>query len=137
VQRQHYHYALDNPLFPNENWNLPALTYELVDGELDIFPEIRVVPTPGHAPGHQSVLMRLGPSRNFVLCGDAILCRENLDRHLWSGQADPETAQRTGSLLVDLARQEEALLVFGHDPSQWRQLKRAPDFYEEDGRLSG
>jgi hypothetical protein len=32
--------------------------------------------------------------------------------------------------LVDLACREEALLVFGHDPSQWRQLKRAPDFYE-------
>jgi N-acyl homoserine lactone hydrolase len=31
--------------------------YEELDGEAEILPGIRVVPTPGHTPGHQSVLV--------------------------------------------------------------------------------
>lgn len=37
VQREHYQYAKDNPAFPNQYWNLPALSYELLDGETTLY----------------------------------------------------------------------------------------------------
>ena len=41
-----------------EEWvEFEGATYIEHDGEAEILPGIRVVPTPGHAPGHQSVLV--------------------------------------------------------------------------------
>jgi glyoxylase-like metal-dependent hydrolase (beta-lactamase superfamily II) len=51
VQREHYEFAKDNPSFPNEYWNLPGLSYELVDGAATLFPGVEVIPTPGQRPG--------------------------------------------------------------------------------------
>ena len=70
VQREHYEYAKDNPAgFPHQYWNLPGLSYELVDGAATLFPGVEVIPTPGHAPAHQSVLLRLPETGNMLISG--------------------------------------------------------------------
>ncbi len=35
----------------------PGATYELLEGEAEIVPGVRVIPTPGHSPGHQIVVV--------------------------------------------------------------------------------
>jgi len=45
----------------------PGLRYEELDGETELLPGVLVLPTPGHTPGHQSVVVRqsgdeLGPA---------------------------------------------------------------------------
>lgn len=65
--------------------------FELVEGEAEIVPGVRVFPTPGHTPGHQAVQVetRMGTA---VLVGDAIFRYQNfepkLDEHwrYWSQQ---------------------------------------------------
>lgn len=59
-----------------------GLQYEVVDGEVEVVPGIRVFPTFGHCPGHQSVEVRTekGP---YVCAGDAVMVYENL-------KGDPE-----------------------------------------------
>ena len=37
--------------------DFPGATYVEHDGEAEIVPGVRVLPTPGHTPGHQSVLV--------------------------------------------------------------------------------
>lgn len=129
VQREHYEFAKDNPMFPNQYWNLPALRYELVDGETELFTDIRVVPTPGHAPGHQSVLVNLKESGTMLLCGDAVYTEENYAHDSWGGQADPETAKKSALDLRDLAERLPATMIYGHDRNQFKELRLSPGSY--------
>ena len=32
-------------------------SYELLDGEAEVAPGLRLLPTPGHSPGHQSLVV--------------------------------------------------------------------------------
>ncbi len=126
VQREQYETAKDNPSFPNQYWRLPSLSYELVDGERELFGGLRVLPTPGHVAGHQSVLLDLPETGAVVLCGDAVYCQANYDRDEWGGQADPVRARESALWLRDLAAERAALMVFGHDAEQAATLRWAP-----------
>ena len=44
-----------------------------INGDLDVFGDgsITIVSTPGHTPGHQSLLVRLPKRGNVILTGDA------------------------------------------------------------------
>lgn len=129
VQREHYDFATGNNMFPNQYWNLPKLTYELLDGETELFPGIEVILTPGHAPAHESVMVRLPESGNMVVCGDAVYTQDNFDYDAWGGQADPVAAAESGAKLKRIADKESALLLYGHDPAQAQQLRRSPQSY--------
>jgi N-acyl homoserine lactone hydrolase len=129
VQRAHHAEALVHPAYPDELWNLPGLRYELLDGETELFPGVELLLTPGHAPGHQSLLVTLGSGQRVLLCGDAILSRANLEHDSWATQADPATARASGTRLVDLAAERDALMIFGHDPVQMHALRYAPEAY--------
>jgi glyoxylase-like metal-dependent hydrolase (beta-lactamase superfamily II) len=63
----------DRPLLP------PFLRSRLtlVDGEFEVAPGVSVIPTPGHTPGSQSVVVR-AERRTYVLAGDNVPLYENL-----------------------------------------------------------
>jgi glyoxylase-like metal-dependent hydrolase (beta-lactamase superfamily II) len=92
----------------------------LLDGEHDVFGDgsVRILPTPGHTPGHQSLLIE----GRLLLVGDACYCRLALDRDaLPMFSADPDRQLATFAWL----REQEAAgveLVFSHDPDQWAAL---------------
>jgi len=46
-------------------------SFELLDGDAEIVPEVRVIATPGHTSGHQSVLVSVAGGAHEVLIGDA------------------------------------------------------------------
>jgi N-acyl homoserine lactone hydrolase len=105
------------------------LRYQPVDGEHDVFGDGTVVlmPTYGHTPGHQSLLVRPGRDRRLVFTADACYTRENMDRDvlptvLWD---EPEMAHSLRRLR-DLRDRQGAITVYGHDPEQWRTLPAAP-----------
>jgi N-acyl homoserine lactone hydrolase len=126
VQREQYELAKDNPDYPNQYWNLPSLSYELLDGEQEIFADVRAIPTSGHTPGHQSVLLRLPEAGALILCGDAVYCQENYDHDSWESQADPKTARESALKLRELAVAEQATMFYGHDREQARTMRWAP-----------
>ena len=45
--------------------------FELLDGDAEIVPGVRVIATPGHTSGHQSVLVSVADETAEVLIGDA------------------------------------------------------------------
>jgi N-acyl homoserine lactone hydrolase len=126
AQRDHYEFAQGNPSFPNEYWNLPGLQFQLLDGATELFPGVEIIPTPGHAPGHQSVLVRLPETGSVIICGDAVYLRDNYDLDNWNGHGDPEAARASAQLLKQRAEAENATLLFGHDPAQYEQFDRSP-----------
>src|SRR2546429_2348377 len=62
------------------------LNYQLVDGEHDVFGDGKVllIPTYGHTPGHQSLLVRTSKDTQMVFTADSSYTRENPDRHVLS-----------------------------------------------------
>ena len=49
----------------------PGLRYEELAGEAEIWPGVRIVPTPGHTAGHQSVVVRRGDGSIVVIAGQS------------------------------------------------------------------
>jgi N-acyl homoserine lactone hydrolase len=68
VQRVEYE-AARAPDYLEEWVRFPGATYELLDGEAELFPGVHVLPTPGHSPGHQIVVVETGEGP-VVLGGD-------------------------------------------------------------------
>ena len=58
------------------------------DGEV-IAPGVNVIATPGHTPGHASIILSSQGKRAFIL-GDAISCPVQLEEAEWSGMGDME-----------------------------------------------
>ena len=56
--------AAQEPGYTVEDWaEIPKDRLRLVNGELEIVEGIRLFPTPGHTPGHQSVVIEAGGER--------------------------------------------------------------------------
>ena len=109
-------------------WPVDA-EYVLVERDLELVPGLTLLATPGHSPGHLSLLVRLRESGPVLLAGDAISRPEELETGVNGGASDPDAARSSSQRLLALAEEEDALLVYGHDPAQWRGLRRVPDTY--------
>jgi N-acyl homoserine lactone hydrolase len=129
VQRAHHEAARGNSEFPNEHWNLPELTYELLDGEQELFPGVELLLTPGHAPAHQSLLVTLVSGKKVLLTIDAIMSRANVERDSWSLQSDPDAARQSAHRLAAIADEHDAFVIYGHDHVQKDELTYAPHWY--------
>lgn len=130
-QREAYEYAKANPApFPVDIWDLPHLNYEMIDGDIELLPGIDLLNTSGHVPGHQSVVVRLPNTGTVVLTIDAIYTMENYEKDNWEGQTLPEQGRENAHRLVAIAEQENGLLITGHDPAAWAELKYAPFYYD-------
>jgi N-acyl homoserine lactone hydrolase len=68
VQRAEYDAAVA-PDYLEEWVRFPGATYELVDGDAELFPGIRLLTTPGHTVGHQAVVVEADDGL-VVLGGD-------------------------------------------------------------------
>ncbi|MFG2057668.1 MBL fold metallo-hydrolase [Micromonospora sp. NPDC048930] len=73
----------------------------LVDGDTDLTPGVRVLSTPGHTPGHQSVLVDSGDDR-LLVTGDLLVHTVQLvDPTLpYAHEQDPLTARTTRTTLL-------------------------------------
>jgi glyoxylase-like metal-dependent hydrolase (beta-lactamase superfamily II) len=91
-----------------------------LDGEHNVFGDgsVRLVPTPGHTHGHQSLVVE----NRLLLVGDACYCRLALDLDaLPAFAADADRQRKTFAWL----REQESAginLVFSHDTAQWTTL---------------
>lgn len=135
VQREEYEAGRSGPpRFPDARpyWDRPALRYRLVDGDTGLVPGLDLIATPGHSPGHQSILVRLPQTGPVLLTVDAVPMQRLFtpDRAPWPGDDNPDQMRASTQKLIALAERERAaLVVFGHDGQQWQTLKIAPEYY--------
>jgi N-acyl homoserine lactone hydrolase len=106
-----------------------ALRYHVIDGDEELFPGVELLSTPGHSPGHLSLLVRLRRTGALLLAGDAISRPAELDTGENGGAWDEERARASAVRLLEIAEREGARLLFGHDWEQWSRLSKAPHVY--------
>jgi len=127
VQQAHLAAARANPRrYDPALWDQPGLTYQPIDGDHELEPGVRLLATPGHAVGHQSVYVETddGP---VVLAIDAIPNAQVLtDDPATVDALEVATFVRSRDLLVALAEETRAYLLFGHDAAQWATLAKSP-----------
>jgi N-acyl homoserine lactone hydrolase len=104
-----------------------------LEGDRDVFGDgsITILSTPGHTPGHQSLLVKLPKTGAVVLSGDAVHFRDNWDnRRVPALNFNKEQTQASMQKIADTLTKENAQLWINHDKAQRDGLKMSPEFYD-------
>ena len=102
----------------------PGAEYRRIHGDHDLFDGIRIIATPGHTPGHQSLVVET-PAGPHVLAGQAVYSPGE-----WTGEPgaregrtrapDPDAYDRS----LDRLRALDPVRVwFGHDADPWSRRR--------------
>jgi N-acyl homoserine lactone hydrolase len=103
-----------------------AVSFESFTRSIDLFGDgsVRLVSTPGHSMGHQSLILRLAGGRECLLCGDAAYEIATIhDTVVPTLMADEQLFRRSLSELQQyLEPRPTAVVIPGHDPAAWAEL---------------
>jgi N-acyl homoserine lactone hydrolase len=118
VQRPELERARREETLTSQWFDFTGARFELVDGEAEIAPGVRVIPTPGHTVGHHSVVVE-GEAGEQVFIGDAAYTRdifegfEQLQVEKVTGQAADASAWRES--LRRVTERNPETIHFCHD----------------------
>jgi glyoxylase-like metal-dependent hydrolase (beta-lactamase superfamily II) len=104
-----------------------------LEGDRDVFGDgsLVILSTPGHTPGHQSLLVRLPKTGVVVLSGDLAHFKDNWDnRRVPPFNFSKEQSEASMQHVADILAKEHGRLWINHDKPQTDTLKKPPDFYE-------
>jgi N-acyl homoserine lactone hydrolase len=104
-----------------------------LEGDRDVFGDgsVVILSTPGHTPGHQSLLLKLPKTGAIVLSGDAVHFKENWDnRRVPSMNFNKDETVASMQKISDTLAREKAQLWINHDKAQRDTLKMSPQFYD-------
>lgn len=159
LSHAHYDHAGNCGLFTNAKWIVQRAEYEamfgpdpeqfgylpevyrslehndraIVDGDTDVFNDgaLRMIATPGHTPGHCSLLVQLPRSGPVLLSGDVAHNRDNLKNHrVPSINADTTASLASMHRAEEVLKQERATIWINHDTEQSGMFSHAPAFIE-------
>jgi glyoxylase-like metal-dependent hydrolase (beta-lactamase superfamily II) len=110
---QHTNERTAGSYFPH---NFQGVPFQLIDGEAEILPGIRALPTPGHVPYHQSILIESGGEKACFVA-DLVPTAAHLPLPWIMGyDLQPLVTLETRRRLYQRAEADDWLLVFEHDP---------------------
>jgi glyoxylase-like metal-dependent hydrolase (beta-lactamase superfamily II) len=113
--------------------------------DFDVFGngDITIIATPGHTPGHDSLLVHLKKTGWIILSGDAVHSQGNWDNRrvpFFSPSTDPSESptvlekkmetQLSMQRIADLMRFYNAQLWINHDKPSSDRLRKAPGYYD-------
>ena len=127
---QQAEYDWPSPLGPRFK---PEQTVNKLAGDHDVFGDgsVTIISTPGHTPGHQSLLVRLPKTGAILLSGDAIHFKDNWDnRRVPAINFNKEQSAASMQRVADILAKEKGTLWINHDKAQRDTLKMIPAFYE-------
>ena len=130
IQGAEYDWAMAGPAKPAFS---ATQKIEKLGGDRDVFSDgtVKIISTPGHTPGHQSLLVQLPKTGWLLLSGDAVHFQDN-----WAQKRVPlmnfNREQTLASLkrIESLLEERKAQLWINHDKAQSATLRYAPAFYE-------
>lgn len=135
--------SADKPMFPNAMYHAPKADWdffgqalaanpqmrqvtpleklgrlELFGGEHQLTPEITAIPTPGHTPGHSSLIVSSAGEKALIM-GDLAHHPAQIDHSEWPCGFDTDRALgvKTRQRMLDQAESEGVPAVFCHFPA--------------------
>lgn len=106
----------------------PDVETRLIDRDTPLCQGVTLIPTPGHTPGHLSLLLDLPETGAVILAADAIN-RESEPAEGFPDAMDKAKAAKSAEKLGQLQALTGAMLIWGHDPAQWPTLRKNPASY--------
>ena len=122
-------------------WNFEVTRYDKLranpivrlDGDHDVFGDgtVMIIATPGHTPGHQSLLVRLPKRGAVILSGDMVHLRDNWEqRRVPAFNFNREQSLQSMEKVAALMKQTGAQLWINHDKAQSDAIPKAPAYVE-------
>jgi glyoxylase-like metal-dependent hydrolase (beta-lactamase superfamily II) len=122
-------------------WNFETENYQKLrtnrivklTGDHDVFGDgsVVILSTPGHTPGHQSLLVRLPRRGPVILSGDAVHLQENWrERRVPSFNYNREQSLASMDKLSGVIANTRAELWINHDKAQSDTIPKAPAWME-------
>ena len=132
--------AAREPQYTVPEWvEFPGASYVAVDGRHSISENLELVPTPGHTPGHQSLLVRSGEHVELVVAQAAYTAEEF---QLFGSSTDPAalepfiksnavwSREAYVSSLAALHQLRLRRAFFSHDPVAWEATEEAKNRHD-------
>jgi N-acyl homoserine lactone hydrolase len=104
-----------------------------LEGDYDVFGDgsVTLISTPGHTPGHQSLLVQLPQTGAVLLSGDAVHLKDNWDaKRVPAINVDKEKTSTSMQRMSELIAKTKAQLWINHDKPQSLTMKHLPEFYQ-------
>jgi N-acyl homoserine lactone hydrolase len=122
-------------------WNFEVTSYDQLrasrtvklNGDHDVFGDgsVVILATPGHTPGHQSLLVRLPRRGPVILSGDMVHLRDNwVNRRVPSFNFDREQSLRSMEKVAAVMEKTGAELWINHDKAESAAIPKAPAYVE-------
>ncbi len=130
VQKAEYDFAYADPA----KTPLPAgAKVTQLEGDHDVFGDgsVTILSTPGHTPGHQSLLVYLKKAGPVLLTGDAVHFKDNWDnRRVPGANFDKDLTLASMKRLDETMTALHAQLWINHDKPTSDGQQHSPKFYE-------
>ncbi len=121
--RHHVDHAVEYKEVPYDSATIDS--YSTFGRAFDLFGDgsVRLVHTPGHTHGHQSVILRLR-DREALVTGDAVYFLRTIDdeRRGWVMADEHKWHRSIGEIRLYRRENPDALIIPGHDPEAWAGL---------------
>jgi glyoxylase-like metal-dependent hydrolase (beta-lactamase superfamily II) len=95
-----------------------GLDFTTVNGDCEVVPDVSVILTSGHTPGHQSVVIdatQTPTNKKFIYCGDEAPLEENLLKRNITGILYNQVKSLSA---LDRLRSIDAAYIYSHDHTQ-------------------
>ncbi len=116
VQKKELDYAYNPHRFQRAAYieeSFDGLDFVTVDGDYTFSESVDILSTPGHTPGHQSVIIH--GDKDYIYCGDTAPLRENLEkRNIVGILFNPVDALES----LDRLKGLNGVHIFSHDNEQ-------------------
>ena len=129
IQQAEYEAAIGNEDYAPLECRLPDLQYQMVTGDHELLPGVQLLFTPGHSPGHQSILVTTEKSGPILLTIDVAYTKENFEKDIPFFGFDQKMAKQSIDRMQDVIRDiRPALVFFGHDREQAQHVRLFPHY---------
>jgi 4-pyridoxolactonase len=113
--------------YSDQTFDHPDVSFELLEGDVELADGLRLFETPGHSAGHYSLLVEPPAGGALLFAFDAAYAHESLERLIPSGfHLDPTAAVRSLRRIQTLASTHDARIFVAHDMAAFNGYSLAP-----------
>ena len=93
---------------------------------------VEILFSPAHSRGEQALVVRLPNTGTVIMPAGGIPQKANWDHGVTTGTpcVDPAVCEASMRRLKRIAELEDPMVMFHHDPDDWKNYKMAPEYYD-------